>query len=178
MRVQPQITAPWSEPSGRECGERADQSVVILGLGNVLLGDDGAGIHVIERLRLNPALPAEVLLVDGGTLSFSLLELLENARILVVVDAMDLDAAPGTVRLFVDDELDRFLAAPKQRSVHDANLGDLLRMCALLGTLPGHRVLVGIQPETIEWNAGLSDWVSAGINVACNRISLLMEEWT
>ncbi|MBD3648158.1 MAG: hydrogenase maturation protease, partial [Pseudomonadales bacterium] len=118
MRVQPQTTAPWSESSVRECGERAGKSVVILGLGNVLLGDDGAGIHVIEHLRLNPAFPSEFLLIDGGTLSFSLLELVENARILVVVDAMELDAAPGTVRLFVDDDLDNFLAAPRQRSVH------------------------------------------------------------
>jgi len=152
---------------------------VVLGLGNVLLGDDGAGVHVIERLGACRSLPPDVHLVDGGTLNFSLLEQVESASILVVVDASDLGQPPGTVRVFADDAMDDFLAAPTQRSVHDVNLGDLLRMCALRDALPLHRYLVGIQPENIDWQPGPSAAVDAGIDRACERIrSVLMELMT
>lgn len=160
----------------------AHNAIVILGLGNVLMGDDGAGVHTVERLRANLSvsdisLPASVSLIDGGTLSFSLLELVESTRALIIVDAMELDAPAGTLRTFIDDELDQFLAAPTQRNIHDVNLGDLLRMCALLGTLPQHRALVGIQPELISWQDKPSDVVSEGINRACQTIYELVGEW-
>lgn len=151
---------------------------VVLGLGNVLMGDDGAGVHTVERLRCESDLPERASLIDGGTLSFSLLETLESAHGLIVVDAMQLDSAPGTVRTFVDDELDEFLGAAAQRSIHDVNLGDLLRMCALRGTLPAHRALVGIQPERIEWNDGPGPAVSEGIERACEAVNLMLEAWT
>lgn len=161
----------------------AHNAIVILGLGNVLMGDDGAGVHTVERLRANLSipdisLPANVSLIDGGTLSFSLLELVESASALIIIDAMELEAPAGTLKILVDDELDRFLAAPTQRNIHDVNLGDLLRMCALLGTLPLHRVLVGIQPELIDWQEKPSDVVSEGIDRACQTIHELVEEWT
>lgn len=172
---------------------KAHNKIVILGLGNVLMGDDGAGVHTVERLRANDSvpnvsepkvsepnlsLPADVSLIDGGTLSFSLLELVESTSALIIVDAMELDAPAGTLKTFIDDELDQFLAAPTQRNIHDVNLGDLLRMCALLGTLPLHRVLVGIQPQLIAWQERPSDVVSEGIDRACQTIYELVGEWT
>jgi hydrogenase maturation protease len=150
---------------------------VVLGLGNVLLGDDGAGIHVVKRLKAKHSLPEEVALIDGGTLSFTLLEIVEAASALIVVDAMELDGPAGQLETFIDDELDTFLAAPVQRNVHDLNLGDLLRMCALRDKLPAHRALIGIQPESIEWSDKPSAAVSEGIDVACDTISELIREW-
>jgi len=168
----------WKETAGHGCGEDSDASIVVLGLGNVLLGDDGLGVHVVDRLTPRFDASSDVRLVDGGTLGFSLLEIVEAARVLIVVDAMALDLPPGSVRLFVDGELDRFLAAPAQRSVHDVNLGDLLRMSALRGMLPEHRVLVGVQPRSIDWRETPGESVSAGIDVACEKIRELITGWT
>lgn len=171
------MNAETIKPFGLVDKREAHNAIVVLGLGNVLMGDDGAGVHAIERLRANFTLPASVSLIDGGTLSFSLLELVESASALIVVDAMELDAPAGTLKIFTGDELDQFLAAPTQRNIHDLNLGDLLRMCALLGTLPLHRVLVGIQVQHIGWQDRPSDVVSEGINRACQAICELVEDW-
>lgn len=149
---------------------------VVLGIGNVLLGDDGAGIHVIERLGRDHELPADVELLDGGTLSFSLLDRVESASILIVVDASNLGEPPGAVRFYADEEMDAFLASPAQRSVHDLNLGDLLRMCALRDALPARRFLVGIQPGSIDWQGAPGAEVDSGIEEACQRIRVLLEE--
>ncbi|HKI75300.1 MAG TPA: hydrogenase maturation protease, partial [Pseudomonadales bacterium] len=130
----------------------------------------------IERLKDRAELPAEVTLVDGGTIGFTLLEPVEAARTLIIVDAMKTDDAPGTVHIFADEALDEFLAAPTQRSVHDANVGDVLRMSALRGTLPPHRILVGITAEDIGWNTTPSQAVVRGIETACSEIKRIIEE--
>ncbi len=150
---------------------------LVLGLGNVLMGDDGAGVHTVERLRTAPNLPEEVSLIDGGTLSFTLLEMVESVDALIVIDAMELQSPPGSVRTLVDDQLDEFLGAPVQRNIHDVSLGDLLRMCALRGTVPGHRALIGIQPGSIEWRDRPTPAVANGIEEACRAVNEMIEEW-
>lgn len=164
-----------TERPGSACQTGA--RIVVLGIGNLLLGDDGAGVHVVRALQSQNLLADDVLAVDGGTIGFTLLEQVEAARVLIIVDAMKMDDPPGKVRLFVDEELDRFLSAPTQRSVHDANVGDVLRMSALRGTLPAHRVLVGIAPMSIDWGDSPSEPVRRGIRVACRQIIRLIEEW-
>jgi len=151
-------------------------TAIVLGLGNLLLGDDGAGVHVIRRLDAGLPLPNHVRLLDGGTLNFTLLDLVESASLLVVVDACDFSAEPGAVRLLHDRDMDEFLSGAAQRSVHDLNLGDLLRMCALRGRLPGRRTLVAIQPERIDWSETPTGTVSAAIDSACEQIRALLEE--
>ena len=79
---------------------------------------------------------------------------------------------------YIDDELDEFLAAPMQRNVHDLNLGDLLRMCALRDTLPRHRALIGIQPEVVTWQDAPTRDVSNGIDHACEIIDDLIRSWS
>lgn len=154
----------------------AVKPAIVLGLGNSLLGDDGAGVHVVERLRRDAGLPPGVELLDGGTLNFTLLERIESASLLVVVDASDLGEPPGTVSVFADAEMDEFLGSPAQRSVHDLNLGDLMRMCVLRDALPERRFLVGIQPERIDWNDEPGEAVGAGVEEACTRIRAMLEE--
>lgn len=158
-----------------EVGE--DVRAVVLGLGNTLLRDDGAGVHVIERLSRDPSIPPGVEFLDGGTLNFTLLDRIESASNLVVVDASNLQEAPGTVRVYLDEDMDTFLASPMQRSVHDLNLGDLLRMCVLRDALPARRCLVAIQPELVEWGDAPGEAVEAGVEEACRRIRDMLEEW-
>src|SRR5580658_1063115 len=114
---------------------------LVLGFGNVLLSDDGAGIRLVERLRSELGADAAEF-VDGGTLSFSLLPYLEATHSMLVADAADLDREPGAIGLFEGAAMDEFLKIPRRRTVHEVGLVDLLDMARLLGCLPDRRALL------------------------------------
>jgi len=87
----------------------------ILGIGNTLLTDEGVGIHALDLLRSSyPDLP-EVVFIDGGTLSFTLAAYIEDCDKLIVLDAAELKAPPGTVKTMVGEEMDAFLGAVRRR---------------------------------------------------------------
>lgn len=150
---------------------------LVLGIGNRLLSDEGVGVHVIERLARDHAERPDVQWLDGGTLSFSLAAAIEDARQLIVVDAAELKAPPGTVRVFRDHDMDRFLAAPGRRSVHEVGLVDLLCMVRLTERLPTRRALVAVQPAELGWGDGPSTLVAAALPAACREVVQLLEEW-
>jgi hydrogenase maturation protease len=164
--------------SGRcEADQRAVRRTVVLGIGNPLLTDEGVGIHVINRLGLQFGPDADVDCVDGGTLSFSLAATIEDARRLIVVDAAELGAAPGTVRVFEGAEMDAFLGSNRKRSVHEVGLLDLMAVALLSGRLPQRRALVAIQPGVVEWGEQPSEAVAQAVPVACAAARDLAERW-
>lgn len=152
-------------------------TTLVLGIGNSLLSDDGAGIHAIHYLEQNyPSLPdAEFL--DGGTLSFTLASTIERCEALIVVDATELHEPAGTVRVFVDEEMDQFLNAHHKRSVHEIGLIDLMNVTRLSEGMPARRALVGIQPEHVDWGEALSQSVSRAIPEAGRSVVALIEGW-
>lgn len=148
---------------------------LVVGIGNNLLGDDGAGIHAIERLRAKN-LPKHVELVDGGTLSFALLEKVENAAYLIIVDAAELDSEAGTVQVFKDAEMDQFLSTSRRPSVHEVNLLDVLTAARLRGRMPPRYAMVGIQPRDVEWSSIPSSPVDKAVDEAVEIIAGLVGE--
>lgn len=150
---------------------------LVLGVGNTILTDEGVGPWVVERLRaLNPDAPG-VTWMDGGTLSFSIAAVVEDAEYLVVVDATELRADPGTVRVFVDEEMDKMLGG-HGRSIHEVGLMDLMNMARLTERLPRRRALVGIQPELVDWGTEPTAAVGAAMPVAARAVAELIGEWT
>jgi hydrogenase maturation protease len=150
---------------------------LVLGVGNTILTDEGVGPWVVERLRaLNPEAPG-ITWMDGGTLSFSLAADVEDAEYLVVVDATELRADPGTVRVFVDEEMDRMLGS-HGRSIHEVGLMDLMNMAQLTGRRPQHRALVGIQPGVVGWGTEPTPAVAAAMAEAARAVASLVREWT
>ncbi len=140
---------------------RGDGSPVVIGIGNLLLGDDGIGVHVVRALRDMAArgevtLPAGTRLVDGGTLTLGLLDEMDGARALVLVDAVDLGAEPGTVVAIRGDALRR---AADAYGPPRAGLAGLLAAAELAGTLPDDVVLVGIQPNRLDVGLAPTDAV-------------------
>ena len=128
--------------------------LLVLGLGNVLLGDDGAGPAVIARLREEHLAPAGVRLSDGGTLGLSLLPYLEDARRVILVDAVAADAPAGTlVRL---EGADVGPAVATRLSPHQVGVADLLDGARWHDRQPERLVLLGVVPESIELGVGLS----------------------
>lgn len=146
---------------------------LLLGIGNTLLTDDGAGIHVIEALR--PRLP-HVTVRDGGTIGLALLADIEDCDALIAVDAMELGQTPGTVQMFQGDAMDAQLGGNK-RTAHEVALADLLQAAELIGRKPARRALIGIQPKETQWGLAPTLPVANGIVVACARVTTLLKEW-
>jgi hydrogenase maturation protease len=151
-------------------------TLLILGIGNNLLSDEGVGVHVVQHLQARETLPAGVTLMDGGTLSFTLAEPIAQADALIVVDAARLDAAPGTIRVVEGEAMDAFLRGARN-SVHEVSLADLMDMARLTGDLPQRRCLVGIQPESLDWGEAPSAAVAAAIPAAARQVREIALRW-
>lgn len=150
--------------------------ITVLGVGNVIRTDDGAGIHVLRALA--GTLPEHVELADGGTLNFTLLEVISDRDGLIVVDAAQLHAPPGTVRVLQGAAMDRFVARPGAVSVHELSIAELLDMARLRGDLPARRAMVAIQPASLDWGPAPAPALRDAIPEAARRIRALVEEWS
>jgi hydrogenase maturation protease len=149
---------------------------LVLGIGNILLCDDGAGVKLVERLRSELGSEAATF-IDGGTLGFALLSYVEETDSMLVVDAADLDSSPGTIALFEGEAMDRFLASVRRRTVHEVGLIDLLDMARLQGCLPSRRALLCIHPALIDWGETLSAPVEAAFCAAVGQARALLGRW-
>jgi len=157
-------------------GEDPSGGALVLGIGNILLSDDGAGVKLVAQLRAQLG-AQQATFIDGGTLGFTLLSYVEAADSMLVVDAADLDSAPGTIALFEGVAMDRFLASARRRTVHEVGLIDLLDMARLQGCLPFRRALLCIQPARIDWSEALSEPVEAAFCGAIEQARALLERW-
>jgi hydrogenase maturation protease len=144
------------------------QRVLVLGLGNVLLGDDGIGAAALDRLERDYRIPCEVRLVEGGTLGLSLLDEIAQARHVILVDAVATDAAAGTlVRLDGAEVID---AVRDRLSVHQVGVADLLNAARLIGRYPQSVVLLGLVPGMIGLGVGRTREVDAAIDALVSAI--------
>jgi hydrogenase maturation protease len=148
---------------------------VVIGLGNPLMGDDGLGLAALERLRATWELPADVELVDGGTWGLNLLPVIEDATHVLLLDAIDTGAAPGSDVLLLRDQLPRFLAA--KISPHQVDLRDVLAVAELRGTLPEHTVAIGLQPARVELSDALSAVLSARLDELVQAVVRILAAW-
>jgi hydrogenase maturation protease len=124
------------------------QPTLVIGLGNPLMTDDGVGIVALERLRAGWALGSDVTLVDGGTWGMNLLPMIEDARRLVLIDAIRAGGAPGTLVTLERDQLPRYFS--HKLSPHQIDLKEVLALAELRGTLPPEIVAIGLEPADAE----------------------------
>ena len=136
-------------------------SLLILGLGNVLLRDDGVGAAAVARLIDQYELPDSVSALDGGTLGLSLLPYLEDAASVMLVDAVKADAPPGTLVRLERDEVGPAVAT--RLSPHQIGVADLLDGAQWRGRYPSRVLLLGIVPESLDLEVGLSPPVAAAL---------------
>ncbi|MBT7409871.1 MAG: HyaD/HybD family hydrogenase maturation endopeptidase [Methylococcales bacterium] len=152
-------------------------SVLILGIGNNLLSDEGVGIHAINYLQQRLPSSNAITLLDGGTLSFTLATVIEESNHLIVIDAAQLNQSPGTCQTFINADMDHFLGTTK-RSVHEVGLLDLLDISRLANHLPKNRALIGIQPKILTWGENLSPAVAPSLEIALNKTKELLHLWS
>jgi len=134
---------------------------LVLGLGNPLMGDDGAGVAALTRLRDEWEVPGDVELVDGGTWGMNLLPLIESHDRVVLLDAINTGARPGTLVLLRREELPRYFAL--KLSPHQLDLREVLALAELRESLPETLIAIGVQPETVELNGRLSPRVATAV---------------
>ena len=143
---------------------------LVLGLGNILLQDEGLGVHALERLVAQYPLPDQVQAMDGGTLGLDLLPYLEQATDLLILDAVQTGQPPGTLVRLEGAAIPTALAL--KLSVHQVGLQELLALGDLQGKLPRRIVLWGMEPASLDWGTELSslifsrldDLVTAAVN--------------
>jgi hydrogenase maturation protease len=150
-------------------------TLLVLGVGNVLLRDEGVGVRVAREVaELGPdAVPPGTRVVDGGTLGLDLLPMIEDAAGVVMVDAVNLRVTPGAVAVLRGPELHAALA--QHVSPHQVGVGDLLSAARLAGALPDLVALVAVQPELIEIGLDLTPLVEAAVPAAVGLVRQELE---
>jgi len=129
--------------------------IVVLGLGNPLMADEGIGIHLIERLAGCAAPCPGVDFVDAGTGGMSVLHLIEGRDKAIFIDCAFMGQEPGTLRRFTPDEV-RSAKVLAHQSLHEADLLRIIALAEQLGQCPGQVVLFGIEPEVVVPRQGIS----------------------
>jgi len=145
--------------------------ILVLGIGNTLLTDEGVGIVAMRELEARFGAREDMEFLDGGTLSFTLAVPISECSALLVIDAAELGAAPGTVRSFEGAEMDRFLGENRKGSVHEVGLLDLRSISLLTGHWPEQRALIGVQPDIVGWGETLTPAVAAALAEGCKTAS-------
>lgn len=142
--------------------------VVVLGVGNVLMSDEGVGVHAVAELERRWTFPDDVRLVDGGTSSQELLGELEDLDHLIVIDAVSAGREPAAlVRLEGDAVPSAFTT---KLSPHQVGISDLLATLKLLGRAPKRVVLFGVEPARLTLDLSLSPEVAARVPDVCNEV--------
>lgn len=150
---------------------------VIIGIGNSLLTDEGVGIRAIQVMQSNYSTDDDVEIIDGGTLSFTLLNYFDDCDNLIVIDSSNLHTTPGSVRLFVDAEVEQFLDFYTPDSVHDINLIDILSIARMMNRYPQRLALIAVQPETMSWGTELTQKVNNSLPVIGHHVNDLLMQW-
>jgi hydrogenase maturation protease len=142
--------------------------LLVLGLGNVLCGDDGAGVIAVHRLRRGWVLPPEVRVVDGGTLGLDLLALVAASDRVILVDAVRVDAPPGTLVRLSGSEVAP--AVYERLSPHQIGVSDLIAGATLVERYPIEVVIVGIVPETTDLQLGCTQAVTNNLEALVDEV--------
>ena len=146
----------------------AGRSLLILGLGNILLQDEGVGVRVVEQLQRQYRITGAVEILDGGTAGMSLLEHIRNRDHLIVVDAVRTGHAPGAVIMLSGEEVPAFFQS--RMSPHQMGLADTLAVLELMGEKPADVSVIGVKPRDLDVGLELSDLVATRVDELVERL--------
>lgn len=150
---------------------------LVLGIGNVLWADEGFGVRCAEYFAAHYELPPQIRVLDGGTQGLYLLPYLQQARRLIVFDAIDYGLEPGTLRLIENEAVPRFMGA-KKMSLHQTGFQDVICAAQLTGRCPEEMFLIGVQPEQLEdFGGSLRPQIRALVPIAATRAAERLNGW-
>lgn len=146
-------------------------NILVIGMGNVLMQDEGIGVRAVEELDCRYQLPAHVRVMDGGTTGMELFEPMRMADCLIVADAVNFDRPPGSLVRIADQEINAFFQT--KISNHQLGLSDLLALLTIKNERPRRLVIVGMVPYGLENRLGLSEHAAAGLDA---MVEMLVHE--
>ncbi|HVN24057.1 MAG TPA: HyaD/HybD family hydrogenase maturation endopeptidase [Syntrophorhabdales bacterium] len=149
--------------------------ICIIGLGNILMQDDGVGVRILEAIRERYRFKPQIDLIDGGTAGLDLLPVIEDYRRVLFVDAVDTGEPPGSIMILEKDSIPSFLTA--QVSAHHVGLSDLLFAARMSDTLPAEICLVGIQPGSVDIGLDMTDVLKSRIDALVTTVLKRLQEW-
>ena len=149
--------------------------IVLLGVGNILLTDEGFGVHVVNQLREDYVFNPPITILDGGTMGMELLTYMRGMTKLLLVDAINGGDAPGTVYEFPHEEMNTYFT--EAISVHEVGMQDILRIRALQEDPLEDAVVIGVEPESLELGLDLSETTQAVVEDVKKRILAVLASW-
>ncbi len=149
----------------------ANASVLVLGLGNILLSDEGVGVRIVEALDASHELPDDVETLDGGTSGMELLDMVAERDFLIVADAVNAAGPAGRVIRLENDDI-RMLFETRF-SPHQLGLSDMLAALRLIDKAPKRVVVIGVVPENLKTGLDLSAAAAGGRDAA---VAMIVDE--
>ncbi len=150
-------------------------NITVLGIGNMLLSDDGVGVHAIQKLSNEYEFPKSVKLIDGGTKGLDLLPFFEGNDKVLIIDAANFKKEPGTIDTIEGDKIPAFLSS--KLSVHQIGLPDMLFAARLMEITPSEMCLIGIQPKSMESGTELSEEIKTQFEFLLERVLRKLKDW-
>lgn len=139
----------------------ANKKILIIGMGNVLMQDEGVGVRAVEELENRYIIPEEVTVVDGGTTGMELFEPIRNCDQLIIADAVNTGDPYGTLVRIANKDIPAFFQT--KISNHQLGLSDLLALLTLKDAVPEHVVIIGMVPHSLENKLGLTPEAETGL---------------
>jgi hydrogenase expression/formation protein len=152
-----------------------DNSIVVLGVGNILLTDEGLGVHVVEDLKANYTFTPQVTLIDGGTMGMELLTYMRGMKKILLIDAINGGKNPGTVYEFPHRELEQYFT--DHISVHEVGMQDILRIRAIQENPLEDAIVIGVEPESLEIGFEPSAAVQQVLPEVKDRVLSVLRGW-
>ncbi len=149
--------------------------IAVFGIGNILLCDDGVGVHAVNKLKHEYKFPESVELIDGGTKGLDLLPLIEGQDKLLIIDAANFKKEPGTIDTVEGDKIPAFLSS--KLSVHQIGLPDMLFAARLMGITPSEMCPIGIQPKSMKTGTELPEEINARFEPLLDRVLRKLKDW-
>ncbi len=148
---------------------------MVLGVGNILLSDEGFGVRVVEELQRRGKVAAHIQVLDGGTLGFGLLQYLDGVKRLLLIDAIEGVREPGALYELRGTKIQEYFQT--KLSVHQLGMQEVLAALSLLGRPIEELIVLGVQPQSLEVGLELSPLVQSVLEPVLNRVLALLAEW-
>ena len=152
-----------------------ERRILVLGLGNILLQDEGLGVRAVERMAARYRLPPDVQVMDGGVMGLDLLPYLEGISHLLITDAVQTGQPAGSLVRLEGEAIPAALQV--KMSMHQVGLQELMALAGFQGTLPEQVVLWGLEPASLEWGLELSAPIAAQIDALVDAAMGQLRAW-
>ena len=152
-----------------------NNEIVLLGVGNILLTDEGLGVHVVKDIKESFIFTPAITIIDGGTMGMELLTYMRGMKKILLIDAINGGEPPGTVYEFPHKELEQYFT--EHISVHEVGMQDILRIRAIQEEPLEDAVVIGVEPESLEIGFEPSEVVQRALPEVKDRVLNVLRQW-